>query len=346
MGTHKATVYACFTPDETYNSSGSQVQFTTYKLPTPTLQSQDSTYVCYNDAAKTERRQITFVNADGSVSTYDPQCVVLTWSASASATQYRIYDFSDSKQALTQTQIQIIQSGTYSNFTNYIECPQGNHSYTVVAEYINSQNQYASEYNSSNSNAITKSVDTLQSPTIEWKETGKSPIYITRTASDQEDYYTVQLIAANGSITDHIYRSVKKATSGKTEYDLYVAANSGGLNITTSTGSTDTYTVNAIANSYDDFYHRNASVASNSLEYEIIQLNKPTGVSYNINQQTLTWTGDAHARAYRIDVYTGSSVNPQLSSSVTTDGNVTTYNLSVATGFWIIYVTSLGANDY
>ena len=245
----------------------------------------------------------------------------------------------------TDTLKRLIQTGTISDDPQDIQVGDGNHSYTMIAICANN-----SAYNSLPSNAITKSVGTLGAPSISWNPSGSAMLSIAQSSDGKEDFYNVRFTSSGSSTvlsTSNNTRSVKKDSSGTTPFNVYNMANSIGVLQTTNTGSSDTYTVNAFSFSYNDFYYRVGSTGSNTVEYQVIQLAAPTNLSYEISvgKTVLSWTGDPHARAYRIDVYTGSSTNPTLSSSFTTEGNVTSYSITLATGFWQIYITALGSSE-
>lgn len=351
LGSHTASVQAVYSGNADYDSSVSKVSFTTTRLATPSITSADSTYVAYD--ALGQRIVYTFINSDGTTTTTDPQCVVLSWQSISKASQYVVYDNTTTQAGTassTETSRLLIQSGTTSNNSADIKVEPGNHSYTLVAAYINSANPNASDYNSLPSNAITKSVETLAAPSISWNPDESAMMSIAASSSGIEDFYNVRFFSSGSSTvlnTSNNTRSVAKDSSGVTAFNIYNMASSIGVLQTTASGSSDSYTVVAYAFSYNDFYYRYGSVASNTLTYTVNQLSAPSSLSYvvSVGKTVLNWTGDTNARAYRIDVYTGSSTNPTLSSSITTSDNSTTYTMSLAAGFWIIYVTSLGSTE-
>jgi hypothetical protein len=200
LGSHTASVQAVYSGNADYDSSVSKVSFTTTRLATPSITSADSTYVAYD--ALGQRIVYTFINSDGTTTTTDPQCVVLSWQSISKASQYVVYDNTTTQAGTassTETSRLLIQSGTTSNNSADIKVEPGNHSYTLVAAYINSANPNASDYNSLPSNAITKSVETLAAPSISWNPDESAMMSIAASSSGIEDFYNVRFFSSGSS---------------------------------------------------------------------------------------------------------------------------------------------------
>jgi hypothetical protein len=350
LGAHTASVIAkyvnaAYSNASQYDSDAAVVSFSTVRLVAPTLTKTDSTYIAYRNG---ERFQYHKYNADGTEADgypKNPQCVVLSWSGIAKRSSYTLTDSvlsSVTAVSSADTSIQLIQANTTSDSSS-VQVSTGNHSYTLVAKYTNADNPNASDYDSLPSNAISISVDVLPAPVISWSADGSSIIDIA-VSGDQAaniDFFVVQLTPRLGTAetgAKYYYSSTSK-TGATSQYNLHIPANAQGL-----LSAADDYTVTAVSDSDANFYHTNESLSSNSLKYySIKQLAKPTALSYMVSTSTLSWTGDANADHYKIQVYTGSSTSPTLSSEVSTTGNVTSYQLSFGAGFWEIKIFSIAS---